>query len=200
MISSSIPTFTHAHSEDSPEVGHLCCAVAKIPSFLFPRPPHESPSTSRRSVASLVATAAAGKIPDHHHGDRAAPKGWAGGGVGCWGGADSCVVNGNCGLPASVTVTDETRLSPPRQTATTNAAVPLNRRQSSSFLHNLRHSARCLPRSDDRRAYPRIQQRLVRLQKRSSLFLLHCFVCMTRLSAILYADVCKHPRISMRTG
>lgn len=32
---------------------------------------------------------------------------------GVGGGADSCVVNGNCGLPASVTVTDETRLPPP---------------------------------------------------------------------------------------
>lgn len=150
-----------------PEVGHLCCAVAKIPSFFCFQPPaRESPSASRRSVASLVLTAARRQNPRS--------SSWRPGcaeRVGrrrCWGGGgDSCVVNGNCGLPASVTVTDEPPppshhpppLTPPHphQTATTNVAVPLNRPQSSSFLHSLRHSARRLPRSDDRRACPRSQ-------------------------------------------
>lgn len=83
--------------------------------------------------------------------------------MGGWGGSgDSCLVNGNCGLPASVTVTGETRLSLPPD-CNNKCAVPLSGPQSTSFLHNLRHPARCLSRPDDRRACPRIQQGLVPL-------------------------------------
>lgn len=58
----------------------------RITSFLFPTTFPESPSTSRRSVAALVATTAAGKILDRHHGARAGPKGLARGVYGGGGG------------------------------------------------------------------------------------------------------------------